>query len=131
MWRRRLLTWEEELVSECVSLLHNVVLQAHIHDRWRWILDPINGYTVKGTYIYPTTAEAPTERNLFDVVWKKQVPLKVSVFAWRLLRNRLPTKNNLFRRRIIHQDNTACIGGCGSSKTADHLLFRCDYFGTV
>lgn len=26
------MNWEEELVSECVSLLHNVVLQAHILD---------------------------------------------------------------------------------------------------
>jgi len=33
VWRRRLLAWEEELVSECVSLLHNVVLHAHILDR--------------------------------------------------------------------------------------------------
>ncbi|PNX57544.1 cysteine-rich receptor-like protein kinase, partial [Trifolium pratense] len=28
-------------------------------------------------------------------IWHPQVPLKVSVFAWRLLRDRLPTKSNI------------------------------------
>ncbi|KEH33269.1 hypothetical protein MTR_3g434770 [Medicago truncatula] len=54
-WRRRLLAWEEELVSECASLLHNVVLQDNTVDRWRWLLDPLHGYSVKGTYAYLTT----------------------------------------------------------------------------
>jgi len=30
MWRRRLLTWEEESVRECSALLHNVILQENI-----------------------------------------------------------------------------------------------------
>jgi len=64
-------------------------------------------------------------------VWQKQVPLKVSVFVWRFLRNQLPTKDNLLCMRIIHHDDMSCIGGCGSSETADHLLFRCDHFGMV
>ena len=80
-WRRRLLAWEEETVSECASLLHNVVLQDHILDRWRWILDPINGYSIKETYTYLTTAGGHSERGMFDDLWKKQVLLKVYVFA--------------------------------------------------
>jgi len=68
---------------------------------------------------------------MFDDLWHKQVPLKVSVFVWRLLRNRLPTKDNLLRRRIIQHDDTSCVGRCGSPETADHLLFRCDHFGLL
>jgi hypothetical protein len=131
-WRRRLLAWEEETVSKCAFLLHNVVLQDHILvDRWQWMLDPINGYSVKGTYTYLTTPNVPSERGRFDDLWKKQVPLKVSVFVWRLLRNQIPTENNLIRRRIIPSDDTSCIVGCGSSETTDHLLFHCDHFGLV
>ena len=127
----RLLAWEEETVSECVSLLHNVVLQEHILDRWRWILDPINGYSSKGTYTYLTTSGIPSAGGMSDDLWNKQVPLKVFVFVWRLLHNRIPTKDNLIHRRIIPIDDTACIGGCGSSETSDHLLFRCDHFDMV
>ncbi|XP_024636586.1 uncharacterized protein [Medicago truncatula] len=74
-------------------------------DRWRWMLDPIGGYSVKGTYKYLTLPTTPVETSLYDAAWLKQVPLKVYVFVWRLLRNRLPTKDNLLRRRAIHHDD--------------------------
>jgi len=50
MWKRRLLAWEEECVRGCYVLLSNVVLHDHIQDSWRWLLDPIQGYLVRGTY---------------------------------------------------------------------------------
>jgi len=53
-WRRRLLAWEEECV-ECYVLLHNVVLQVTVHDTLRWLLDPILGNSVRGTYNFITT----------------------------------------------------------------------------
>jgi len=56
--------------------------------------------------------------------------LKVSVFTWRLLRQ-VPTRDNLLRRGIIHQDGISCIGGCNFSETAAHLILHCDVFGSV
>lgn len=75
-WRRRLLSWEEESVSECPAILHNIVLQDNILDKWRWLLDPIHGYSVKGTYHLLTSVEAPTDRGLYVDVWHKRAPLK-------------------------------------------------------
>jgi hypothetical protein len=111
------LAWEEETVPECSSLLCNIVLQYNILDRWRWVLDPINGYSVKETFQYLTMSVTPVEHDLFDAAWLKQVPLKVSVFVWRLLRNRLPTKCNLLRMRVLHHDDTSCVGGCSCAET--------------
>ena len=59
------------------------------------------------------------------------IPLKVSVFVWRLLRNRLPTKDNLLRRHIIHANDLACVTGCGASETATHLFIVCDLAYTL
>ena len=112
-------------------MLHNIVLQEHTINRWRWILDPINGYSVKGTYQCLTMLHAPPERGLFDVVWQKYVPSKVSVLAWRLLRNRLPTKGNLVQRRVLHQDDSLCVGGCGYIETTLHLFLGCNIYGSV
>jgi len=39
------------------------------------------------------------------------VPLKVVVFAWRLFRDRLPTKDNLLRRGVINHDSRMCVAG--------------------
>ena len=127
-WRRRLLAWEEESVSECSSLQCDIAFQVSTSDRWRWVLDPISSYSVKGTYKYLTLPTTPVETGLYDAAWLKHVPLKVSVFVWCLLRNRLPTKDNLLRRRALHQDDITCVGGCGSQETSHHLFCRCDTF---
>jgi len=112
-------------------LLSGIVLQDTIFDRWRWGLDPINDYSVKGTYQYLTSSDSSVERGISDMVWLKHVPLKVSVFVWRLLRNRLPTKDNLIRKMVLHQDDNGCVGGCGSPETAIHFILRCDTFGSL
>jgi len=131
VWRRRLLAWEEESVSKCTVLLQDIVLQDNTSNRWRWLLDTINGYSIKGTYHYLTSADTPPDRVLLDDIWHKQVPLKVSLFVWRLLRNRLPTKDTLVRRHILIAEDNTCVGGCGSRETAYHLLFRCDTFSSL
>jgi len=111
-WRRRLLAWEEESVRECSLLLLNVVLQENVTDTWRWLLDPIKGYTVREAYRFLTTPEVIPDMYLVDNVWHQCIPSKVSLFVWCLLRNRLPTKDNLVRRRVLHLDDSACISGC-------------------
>jgi len=118
-------------VVECAAFLYNIVLQDNIFDRWRWLLDPIHGYTIKGTYHFLTTTETPTDRSLYVDVWHKQAPLKVSLFAWRLFRNTLPTKDNLVRRHVLHLADNVCVGGCGSQETANHLFFDCRTFSSI
>ena len=131
VWRRRLLAWEEETVVDCVGLLADFVLQENTIDRWRWILDPINGYSVRGTYQYLTSPALPVERGLSDMVWLKHVPLKVSVLVWQLLQNKLPTKDNLVRRMVLQHADTACVGGCSCMESAVHLFLYCDIFGSL
>ena len=65
-----------------------------------------------------------------DAVWHKSVPLKVSICAWRLLRNRWPTKDNLWRRGIISLDSQFCVLGCGQIESANHLIIHCPLFGS-
>jgi len=120
LWRRRLLAWEEESVRECSVLLHNIVLQENVHDAWRWVLDPIHGYSVQGAYRVLTTSSEMVDRTLVDDIWHKHIPSKVSLFVWCLLRNKLSTKDNLVRRRVLHQDDVACVSGCeiGNNSTS-------------
>lgn len=131
VWRRRLLAWEEETVTECATLLSDIVLQDTILDRWRWGLDPTIGYSVKGTYQYLTSSDSTVEQRNSNMVWLKHVPVKVSVFVWRLFRNRLPTKDNLIRRMVLQQEDNGCVGGCGNSDSAVHFILRCVTFGSL
>jgi len=61
----------------------------------------------------------------------RQVPLKVTIFAWRLLRDRLPTKLNLVRRGVLSADDARCIAGCGHDESASYLFLHCDIFGSL
>jgi hypothetical protein len=66
-----------------------------------------------------------------ELVWHKQVPLKVSILAWRLLRDMLSTKNNLVRCGIIQTDAVRCVAGYGQDETASHLFLHCDIFSSL
>jgi len=74
---------------------------------------------------------APTIDATENLIWHKQVPMKVSIVAWRLLKDRLPTKVNLQRRGIIQAADTMCVLGCGKHESASHLFLHCDVFGSL
>jgi len=131
LWRRRLLAWAEESVGECLVLLLNLVLQENVEDTWRWLLDPIHGYSVRRAYHFLTTSTDSVNGPQVVDVWHQYIPSKVSVFVWRLLRNKLPTKDNLVWRRILSQEDAICVFGCGSQETVTHLFLGCDVFGSL
>ncbi|GAU32086.1 hypothetical protein TSUD_53540 [Trifolium subterraneum] len=60
-----------------------------------------------------------------------QVPLKVSILAWQLLRDRLPTKANLVSRGILSSESHYCVSGCEAVESAQHLFLSCSTFGSL
>jgi len=63
--------------------------------------------------------------------WNKEVPLKVSLFAWRLFRNWLTTTDNLTKRQVLQPNAQLCTGGYGMMEDADHLFLSCGFFGKL
>jgi len=112
-WRRRLFAWEEEVVGELMLLLHNVHLQVDRDDRWRWTLESSNVFSVRSAYNF-LSANPP-----------------FVLFAWRLFRDRLPTKDNLHRRGVLDRESMLCVAGCGSIESSQHLFLHCNIFGVV
>lgn len=106
-------------------LLHNIVLHDNVYNTWRWLLDPIHGYSVRGSYCFLTST----------VIWWTELWLmmsgintsKVSLLAWRLLRNRLPTKDNLVHCGILPSNYMACVDGCASTESTTHLCLHCTF----
>lgn len=107
------------MCGECSVLLHNVVLQVTVQDTWRWLLDPIHGYSVRGAYHFITTSRIDADIHLVDSV------------VWHLLRDRLPTKDNLARRWVIQATDTACLAACGNLETTKHLFLGCDIHSSL
>ncbi|GAU39107.1 hypothetical protein TSUD_320820 [Trifolium subterraneum] len=59
------------------------------------------------------------------------VPLKVSILAWRLLRDRLPTKANMISRGILPVEDHHCVFGCGAVDSAQHVFLSCSTFRSL
>ena len=129
--RRRLFAWEEDLLRNCCFLFHNVVSHDGVNDRWKWLFDPIKGFSISHVYNLFTTTKQNTERVITANVWLKHIPLKIYLFSWRLFRNRLPTKDNLITRGIIQAEANVCVGGCGFEESADHLFITCRHFSQL
>lgn len=55
------------------------------------------------------------------MLWLNAAPLKVNNFEWSLFLNRIPTKDNLFKRGVILDEDQQCMGGCGSNEDAAHF----------
>ncbi|PNX95466.1 cysteine-rich receptor-like protein kinase [Trifolium pratense] len=76
--------WQRQLRA-CQSLLSNFSFQAQSSDRWQWQPDPDTSYIVRGAYHLLTTLDSITLDEADHLIWHPQVPLKVSIFASRLL----------------------------------------------
>jgi hypothetical protein len=111
-------------------LLQDVSLQVHREDKWLWKVDPSSLYTVRSAY-NTLIAQVHVEIAAAPSIWHKDVPLKVVLFVWHLFRDRLPTRDNLHRRRVIDSDAQSCVGGCGVIETSTHLFFHCNLFSSV
>jgi len=91
-------------VGELCLSLHNVTLQVDKDDKWLWKLESSNDFTVRSAYKVLIHQQHSATTVSSKVLWHKDIPLKIVLFAWRLFRDRLPTKDNLFRRGVISSD---------------------------
>jgi len=122
-WRRRLWVWEEEMLEECRIFISNVFLQPNVTDTWQWLPDLAWGYSVHSGYEILTSQDHHVLDAADDLVWHPRMPLKVSILAWRMLRDRLPTRLNLLHRGIITDADISCVSGV----VMMNLLTTCFY----
>ena len=98
-WRRSLFDNEIPMATNFLRDIERKTIQRNRRDEWVWKTDQSGKYTAQSAYNLMRGAEVEgIQDGAFEELWKLKVPIKVAVFAWRLLRDRLPTKVNLHRR---------------------------------
>jgi hypothetical protein len=102
-----------------------------VDDSWQWRENMEEGFTVKSCYdlLHKTFRVnediGPLKVFVFTNIWRCAAPSKVCAFSWQLLLERIPTKDNLWRRRMLREDNLSCIF-CGfTMETPNHLFLHC------
>ena len=124
-WRRPLFDNE---VASAVGFLEDIshtALQQHAADSWVWKPESNGYYSSRSAYILlQGNSEEGNMDDIFKDLWKLKIPAKASIFAWRLIRDRLPTKSNL-RKRQIDINDSLCPFCSIKEETASHLFFDC------
>ncbi|GJS54510.1 RNA-directed DNA polymerase, eukaryota [Tanacetum coccineum] len=113
--------FEAQQLDHLMGLIESTLL-SNSDDRWVWDLYGDGVFHVKDV------------RNLLDETflpkvdtptrWIKCIPIKVNVFVWKALQDRLPTRSNLVRRNILI-DSVSCPICDGEPEDSSHLFFRC------
>jgi hypothetical protein len=136
-WRRRLFVWEQNLLQQLIIVLPPLVLSGE-EDAWRWRLEDDGVFSVKSVYlllgnIFAMEPEFGTqELRVFNNIWKSPVPSKVIAFAWKLLRNRIPTRVNLLHRGVeVNGGVVSCVFCQRRDEDASHLFLFCDFAAGV
>ena len=100
-WRRHLFDNE---VQAAVSFLEDIS-RGHIDrrttDSWVWKPEPSGQYSTRSAYLLLLEGAADqTVDEALEDLWQLKIPLKATIFAWRLIKDRIPTKGNLRRRQV-------------------------------
>ena len=124
-WRRPLFDNEVDSAVGFLGEITQTAVQQHTADNWRWIPDPNGNYSTKSAYnlLQGESAEEKMD-GVFEDLRKLRIPTKTSIFAWRLIRDRLPTKSNL-RRRHVEINDSICPFCRNKEEDTAHLFFNC------
>lgn len=133
MWSRQLYEWEEVFWTEAKALLHGLIPKESKNDLWLWKHDQSGAFTVKSAYLHIITCvdglilNQNLSRSL-KALWRTSIPSKVVVFVWRLLLERLPTRDALLRRGIISAYHNICCVFCfANDESVSDVFFSCPF----
>ncbi|CAJ2637160.1 unnamed protein product [Trifolium pratense] len=131
---RDVLTQEEEIdLLKLKELLVDINLNLNCADRWRWIPGDAGLFSVKSCYnflVQFVTVENlnPSMLEAVKKLWKNDVPSKVNVFGWRLLLEKLPTRDALASKGIITNPHETCCVFCFRHvEDCSHIFYHCKF----
>jgi hypothetical protein len=129
-WRRHFFVWEQPLYLQLVNVIEQFQPNQR-EDVWNWRENVEDGFTVKSCYdlLYKTfrvDGEIDSlKKFVFSNIWRCAAPSKVCAFSWQLVLRRIPTRDNLWRRRMVPDDQLSCTFCDSAFETPTHLFLHC------
>jgi exonuclease III len=117
-FRRQLDQMSTRALEELQAVIVSTVL-VEGPDKVSWRFESDGRFSVKS--MYARLAQGATVAHFKDV-WAAKVPLKIRIFSWQLVLDRLPSSANIQSR---HGPGNGNCSLCGERETADHIFFTC------
>nr|XP_040251774.1 uncharacterized protein LOC120968845 [Aegilops tauschii subsp. strangulata] len=107
------------------SMLGGLIRAPGSKDIWFW-KGTAKGYSPK--LFYSHTFVSASFNPLAAWIWKSSCTMKIKVFAWMLIMDRLNTKDMVDRRHWHLEDGVNCVlCPLQTKETRDHLFFNCNF----
>lgn len=144
-WKRNI-EYEESLnndallndVAELLEIMQGCSPSPSIVDRVVWPFEASNSFTTKSCYVKLAQGRSAAAilpgclRKALEFVWKFKVPHKIQRFGWRLLLERIPTRDLLQKRDIIADpDNCKCVFCNLEVEEGNHLFIHCSVANAI
>ncbi|KAF5459260.1 hypothetical protein F2P56_023222 [Juglans regia] len=136
-WNHRLV-YDTFLKEEADLICGLPVSSSNAPDKRIWAFSKDGLYSVKSGYHLERTrkgrdkgcsSEAKCEKIVWKSIWQLNTPEVVKVFMWKAVVNSLPTKWNLFRRKVV--ENSLCLVCGRENETVGHVLWSCNATGDL
>ncbi|GJV75285.1 RNA-directed DNA polymerase, eukaryota, partial [Tanacetum coccineum] len=112
---------EAQQLEQLTNLLDSVSL-SNMEDRCFWDLNGEGVFQVKDVRSVLDETFLPKEN--IPTRWVKSIPIKVNVFVWKLVQDRISTRLNLMSRNIF-VPSVECPVCNNDSESSSHLFFGC------
>ncbi|XP_057778386.1 uncharacterized protein LOC130997144 [Salvia miltiorrhiza] len=126
-WNRELRQRELDQVQQLTSSTCNVRLTAGSKDSWCWKASKNGVFSVQSAYyalgLESRSMEERRVENEMALIWKASA--KAVITAWKVLRGRFPTFDNLRRRQVNFQSGNLCVLCNSCEESINHLFFSC------
>ncbi|KAL8480950.1 hypothetical protein ACS0TY_027463 [Phlomoides rotata] len=107
-----------------------------LFDIWYWNGEPDGEFTVKKAYkLLATVTENSiglADLEAFRMLWKSSATRRSQSIGWKILKMRLPTRDELKKRGIIPEDQDSSCPCCEEKEeTISHLFFDCNFARSI
>jgi len=107
-WRREWFDWKIENFTKMMEEVQDQRLNNENEDMWEWKNELSNTYTNRSTYIKLKKSTIEDEVEVFENIRSLEALLSVQPFTWRVILNKITTKDNLSKKGIM-LDNKLCV----------------------
>ncbi|KAF7817649.1 uncharacterized protein G2W53_031618 [Senna tora] len=141
--------WDETKVMQLVNsnvarLIFATPIKEAGPDKMVWPFTVDGSYSVKTGYHCAikdvtsleegSSSSGSEDAKIWNVIWKAKVQPKIKNFIWRLVKNAIPVKDNLARRKM--KVDNRCPLCLKDSETIEHCFIYCDraraiWFGSI
>ncbi|KAL8459447.1 hypothetical protein ACS0TY_036799 [Phlomoides rotata] len=136
VWSRNLRGREVSCANDLMQFINRVKLKQLEEDRWRWSLSTDGIYSTKKAYrklMENAVGSDDDDKNqAYELLWRSATTRRTQAIVWKVLRQRMPTREDLRRRGIIQGNgDTTCVLCGEEEENLNHLFFECKFANNI